>query len=77
MRSNRFCAGHHEDFKALKERLYLCVKNVSEYRDQIRCGLQDCQDWDPGVELRDFPINNEQLLDAVDTYDILLQEEAM
>ncbi|KAI1785944.1 hypothetical protein LXA43DRAFT_1185432 [Ganoderma leucocontextum] len=73
--SNRFCAGHHEEFKGLKEKLDLCVKHASEYRDQVRWGLQYRDGRDPGVELCDFPINHEQLLDTVEMYDLFLEEE--
>ncbi len=73
---NRFCAAHHEDFKAAMETLDLCIKQSAEYRDKVRWGLQYRDGRAPaGVEVCDFPINHEQLRDTVQRYDSLLQEE--
>ncbi|KAM5543546.1 hypothetical protein V8D89_002797 [Ganoderma adspersum] len=73
--SNRFCAGHHEEFKALKEKLDICTETTAEYRNQVRWGLQYRAGRDPGVELCKFPINHEQLLATVEMYDLFLEEE--
>ncbi|PIL23209.1 hypothetical protein GSI_14518 [Ganoderma sinense ZZ0214-1] len=73
--SNRFCAGHYEEFKALKTKLDVCAETTAEYRDRVRWGLQHRAGRDPGVELSRFPIDDEQLLATTEKYCVLLQEE--
>ena len=73
--SIRFCAGHYEEFKALKGKLDVCVETTAEYRNQVRWGIQYRAGRDPGVALCKFPTNDEQLLATVEMYDLFLKEQ--